>query len=91
MPDDDPELAEARQPRQNVIYEAGMAMALAPTRTLVVAAPGTKILSDIAGRHLAYLSNASQARKRVIGCLQTMGLRVDDSGHDWLTAGDFGD
>lgn len=89
--DSDPELAEAKQPRQNVIYEAGMAMALAPVRTLVVATPGTKILSDIAGRHLAHLRNTSQARKRVIGRLQTMGLRVDDSGQDWLTAGDFGD
>lgn len=89
--DEDPELTEARQPRQNVIYEAGMAIALAPTRTLVVATPGARILSDIAGRHLAYLSDDSQARKRVIGRMQTMGLRVDDSGEDWLTAGDFGD
>ncbi len=88
---DDPELTEAHQPRQNVIYEAGMAMALAPTRTLIVATPRTKILSDIAGRHLAYLGNAAQARKRVIGRLQTMGLRVDDSGEDWLRSGDFGD
>lgn len=89
--DGDPELAEAAQPRQNVIFEAGMAVALAPTRTLLVATPGTKVLSDIAGRHLAYLGNQPQARKRVIGRLQTMGLRVDDSGGDWLTAGDFGD
>lgn len=89
--DDDPELTEAHQPRQNVIYEAGMAMALAPTRTLIVATPGTKILSDVAGRHLTYLSNAPHARKRVIGRLQTMGLRVDDSGEDWLDFGDFGD
>lgn len=89
--DDDPELTETHQPRQNVIYEAGMAMGLAPTRTLIVATPRTKILSDIAGRHLAYLSNAAQTRKRIIGRLQTMGLRVDDSGEDWLRAGDFGD
>lgn len=84
-----PELDEARQPRQNVIYEAGMAMALAPTRTLIVATAGTKILSDIAGRHLAYLDNSSQSRKRLIGRLQTMGLRVDDAGEDWLSAGNF--
>lgn len=88
--DGDPELSEKKQPRQNVIYEAGMAMALAPTRTLVVATTGTRILSDIAGRHLAYLSDSAQARKRLIGRLQTMGLRVDDSGEDWLEAGDFG-
>lgn len=86
---DDPELVETGQPRQNVIFEAGMAMALAPTRTLLVATPGTKILSDIAGRHLAYLDNSSQARKRVVGRLQTMGLRVDDSGDQWLSAGDL--
>ncbi len=86
----DPELAEAGQPRQNVIYEAGMAMALAPTRTLIVATPGTKILSDIAGRHLAYLDNTPRARKRIVGRLQNTGLAVDDSGEDWLSAGDFG-
>ena len=54
------ELAEEKQPRQNVIYEAGMAMALAPNRTLIIATPGTKILSDIAGRHLAYLDDSPQ-------------------------------
>jgi len=86
----DPELAEAGQPRQNVIYEAGMAMALAPTRTLIVATPATKILSDIAGRHLAYLDNSPRARKRIVGRLQNTGLAVNDTGEDWLTAGDFG-
>jgi predicted nucleotide-binding protein len=85
----DPDLEEAKQPRQNVIYEAGMAMALAPTRTLIVATPGTKILSDIAGRHLAYLDNSPQARKRVVGRLQTIGLAVDDSGLGWLDVGNF--
>ena len=87
----DPELDETRQPRQNVIYEAGMAMALAPTRTLIVATPGTKILSDIAGRHLAHLDNSPRARKRILSRLQTMGLSVDDSGDGWLDAGDFGE
>jgi len=86
----DPELGEAAQPRQNVIYEAGMAMALAPTRTLILATPGTRILSDIAGRHLAYLDNSPRARKRIVGRLQNTGLAVDDSGEDWLSAGDFG-
>ena len=88
---EDPELIEARQPRQNVIYEAGMAMALAPNRTLVIATPGTKILSDLSGRHLAYLDDSSQARKRILGRLQTIGLSIDDSGHGWLDAGDFGE
>lgn len=88
---EDPELMEARQPRQNVIYEAGMAMALAPNRTLIVATPGTKMLSDIAGRHLAYLNNSPQARKRILSRLQTIGLSVVDSGEGWLEAGDFGE
>ena len=86
---EDPALTEARQPRQIVIFEAGMAMALAPNRTLIVATPGTKILSDIAGRHLAYLDNSPQARRRILGRLQTVGLSVDDSGDGWLEAGDF--
>ena len=87
---DDAELIEAKQPRQNVIYEAGMAMALAPNRTLIIATPETKILSDIAGRHLAYLDDSPQARRRIVGRLQTVGLAVDDSGVEWLTTGSFG-
>ena len=86
---EDPELTEARQPRQNVIFEAGMAMAFAPNRTLIVATPGTKIPSDIAGRHLASLNNSPQARRRILSRLQTVGLSVDDSGDGWLDAGDF--
>lgn len=87
---EDSELIEAKQPRQNVIYEAGMAMALAPTRTLIIATPGTKILSDLAGRHLARLDDSPQARKRIVARLQTIGLSVDDSGDEWLAAGSFG-
>ncbi len=86
---DDPEVKEAKQPRQNVIYEAGMAMALAANRTLILATKGTKILSDIQGRHVAHLDNSAQARKRIVGRLQVLGLAVDDSGQDWLEAGDF--
>ena len=86
----DSELSEAKQPRQNVIYEAGMAMALAPNRTLIIATPGTKILSDLAGRHLAHLDDSPQARKRIVARLQTVGLAVEDSGDEWLAAGSFG-
>ena len=85
----DDELEEARQPRQNVIYEAGMAMALAPGRTLIVAIRGTKIFSDISGRHMAYLDNSPEARRRIIRRLQTTGLAVNDSGDMWLNSGDF--
>ena len=88
---DDPELNEAGQPRQHVIYEAGMAMALAPNRTLIIATPGTKILSDLSGRHLAYLDNSPRSRKRILNRLQLVGLSIDDSGEGWLDAGDFGE
>ncbi len=62
-------------------------MALAPTRTLIVATPGTKMFSDIAGRHLVYLNNTPESRKRIVSRLQTMGLAVDDSGDGWLERG----
>ena len=87
----DPEIESAKQPRQNVIYEAGMAMALAPTRTLIVAFRGTKIPSDISGHHLAFLDNSPEARKRIILRLQNTGINVDETGLGWLTAGDFDD
>lgn len=85
----DDDITEAGQPRQNVLYEAGMAMALAPSRTLLVATPGTRMMSDLAGRHLVFLGNDPKSRKRIVGRLQTMGLAVDDSGDNWLSAGAF--
>lgn len=78
------------QPRQNVLFEAGMAVALMPERTLFVQAGKVKILSDIAGRHLLHLSNSTPSRKEFINKLRLAGCDVDDEGNDWLTAGDFG-
>lgn len=80
---------ERGQPRQNVIYEAGMAMALAPSRTLMIAVRSARIMSDLAGRHLVYLDNESASRKRIVQRLQMIGLAVDDSGEDWLAAGNL--
>jgi predicted nucleotide-binding protein len=57
-PSDSAEEKKVRnQPRQNVLFEAGMAVALLPERTLFIQVGKVKVLSDIAGRHLLHLNN----------------------------------
>jgi hypothetical protein len=45
--------------------------------------------SDIAGRHVVRLSNAAQQRHELANRLQVAGCKVDQSGQDWYSAGNF--
>jgi predicted nucleotide-binding protein len=79
------------QPRPNVLFEAGMAFAMQPDRT-VVASLGASLrqFSDIVGRHIIYLSNSVESRKRLADRLKMAGCAVSiDHKERWLTAGDF--
>jgi predicted nucleotide-binding protein len=77
------------QPRPNVIYETGLARAMAPDRTLIIAVGEVKVHSDIAGRHLVIARNDAQSRHAIAHRLKGLGLQVDMSGTDWLSAGRF--
>lgn len=87
--DGDDERLIRGQPRPNVIYEAGLARAMAPERTLIIAIGEVKVHTDIAGRHLVYVRNDAQSRHTIAQRLAGVGLRVDTSGQDWLSAGQF--
>jgi hypothetical protein len=82
------------KPRQNVIFEAGMAMALRPDKTVLVELGEiqTHTISDLAGLHTIRMNNSIEKRKMLLGSLETSGCRVDKSGKEWTDkekGGDF--
>jgi len=77
------------QPRQNVIFEAGLALGRYPDRTIFVQVGRLRPFSDIAGRHSVRLKNTSKARQQLAQRLKLAGCPVDLSGTDWHDAGSF--
>lgn len=79
------------QARQNVVFEAGWAMALNQGRVVLVRVGDVRNLSDIEGLNYVNLTNDISARKTFINRLKNCELAVDDSGEPWRTAGKFPD
>ena len=78
------------QPRQNVLFEAGIAFGKYKDTTILVQVGKVRPMSDVSGVHIVHLTGSASSRKQLIGKLKTTGVKVDDSGEDWLTHGDFG-
>jgi hypothetical protein len=78
------------QARPNVIFEAGLAMAFQPTRTILLRMGNHRDLSDISGRHEVHFSEVITTKERnsLKNRLKTAGCSVDDSGSDWTSAGE---
>jgi predicted nucleotide-binding protein len=77
------------QPRPNVLFEAGMAFAIHPDRTVLVQAGKTRTISDIAGRHLVMMDNSLARRQELAEKLRLAGCAINTSGTDWHAAGDL--
>jgi hypothetical protein len=77
------------QPRQNVLFEAGVAYGRAPERTVLVRVGSNRPMSDLAGHHILVLDNSPTSRQSVADALKAAGCPVDVSGSDWFRAGDF--
>jgi len=77
------------QARANVLFEAGMAFATHPDRTVMVQLGTVREFSDVAGRHVVHMSNDSSKRQELATKLRNAGCIVDTSGTDWAQAGDF--
>ena len=77
------------QPRQNALFEAGVAYGRAPERTVLIRIGSQRPMSDLAGHHILQLDDSPQSRQSVADALQTAGCPVDLSGSDWFRAGKF--
>jgi predicted nucleotide-binding protein len=78
------------QPRPNVFFEAGMAIALRLETTIFVQIGLASGFSDIAGRHLIRIDESDhQAIAALRGRLIECGCNVLEVGTDWLRTGDF--
>ncbi len=89
--DPDGERRPSGQARPNVLFEAGMAMAFKPERTILVQFGSLRPFSDIGGLHVVRFRNDSQTRQNIASRLETAGCPVNLAGTDWHTAGDFND
>lgn len=79
------------QARPNVLFEAGMAFATHPGRTLLVQVGNVKEFSDVGGRHVVHMTSDYAKRQELATKLTNAGCDVDTSGSDWVTVGDFTD
>lgn len=77
------------QARPNVLFEAGMAFATHPGRTLLVQVGSVKEFSDVGGRHVVHMTDDYAKRQELATKLTNAGCDVDTSGSDWVNAGDF--
>lgn len=79
----------AGQARPNVIFEAGLALGAHPEKTVIVQVGKIRPFSDIAGKHLVKLSDATSTRNDLANRLAKIGCEVNRIGSDWMTAGTF--
>lgn len=92
LPSDKPyERVLTGQARPNVLFEAGMAFATHPDRTVIVQLGNVREFSDVAGRHVVQMSNEYSKRQELATKLRNAGCDVDTTGSDWVEAGDFVD
>jgi predicted nucleotide-binding protein len=77
------------QARPNVLFEAGMAMARNPDRTVLVEFGRLRPFSDVAGRHAIKMDGSTSKRQDLAMRLQKAGCAVELSGTDWHSVGDL--
>lgn len=83
---------ERLQPRPNVIFEAGCALAtLGVERTVLVGVDPVDLMSDVEGLHCLTLDNEPSTRRALAGRLQSAGCVPDLSGDAWLDPAQGGD
>lgn len=87
--DEDFERKPSGQARPNVLFEAGMALALAPKRTVLVEFGKVRPFTDIGGRFVVRLDGTTQKRNTLAQRLKSIGCDVKLDGNDWQSAGNL--
>lgn len=87
--DDPREARESGQARQNVVFEAGWAMALGQEKVILVRVGDVRPLSDIDGLNYVWLTNDVDSRRQLITRLRNCDLAVQDDHDGWRDAGVF--
>jgi hypothetical protein len=77
------------QSRPNVLFEAGMALAYQPDRTVLVEIGSLRPFSDIGGRHTIRMDNSVKKRQELAQRLQAAGCPANLTGTDWHESGDM--
>jgi predicted nucleotide-binding protein len=75
------------QPRQNVLFEAGVAYGRDPQRTILIRVGSHRPMSDLTGHHIVQLDDSPESRQAVADALRLAGCPVDVSGSEWFRAG----
>ena len=89
---DDEDVALRGQPRQNVILEAGLAMGVDRSRTILVELGAIRRTSDFDGLNVVRLTNETPRRNALRSRLVSAGCAVDEGASDWMrpeSGGDF--
>lgn len=81
--DADYEKTPMPQPRPNVLFEAGMAMALNPEHTVLVRFGAIRGLSDLSGLHFFELDDSVATRRRLLEHLKILGCELDLDSTGW--------
>ena len=84
------EKKQTLQARPNVLFEAGMAFGYCSKKTVLVRVGPVKQFSDVAGRHILPLTDATEDRQKLVDRLRTAGCHIELHGKtDWHSVGRF--
>jgi predicted nucleotide-binding protein len=88
-PADEDDSRRWSQARPNVYFEAGIALALRPTATVLVEVGRVRYFSDVGGVHVARLGQSATSRNDFVVKLRNAGLAPNTTGNHWLSVGTF--
>lgn len=78
------------QPRLNVVFESGMAIATQRDRTVIVSFGSIRSFTDLDGIHFVRMNDSADMRLELVERLEDCGCLVNIKGKKrWLSTGDF--